>query len=487
MRPNMTRKIAKVIAIVLTAALVITSFSFVFLWASDTGTVYATTENEDLYLDQELNSLKEILTNVQINYKDEITYEKLLDGAYQGVFNALDDPYSVYYRTAEESNDFVENVSGEFSGIGVNLENYYGQCRVVAPIPGTPAEKVGIHSGDIIKNVDGVNVSDMTLDEIISLIKGKVGTKVTLTVNRNGTSLSFTMVRETICTTSVEFKMLDGNIGYIRIKQFDKDSHLEFKNAKLQLIAQGAKSFIVDVRNNPGGYVSAATDIAEQFMPKGPIIHFQQKGTLKETVSASGDGDLGKPIVLLVNNGSASASEILAGAWQDSGTAVLVGTTTFGKGVAQQVLEFNNGKYIKLSMYYFLTPKGHVINKVGVSPDFVVENYKEVDADTLTERYKSFAPMNEKNKPKAGDTGLNVYGAQQRLSLLGYEVTVTGVMDDKTVAAVKAIQKNQGLYVYGVLDYATMKAIDQETIKYINGADTDKDLQLEKAIQLLMK
>jgi carboxyl-terminal processing protease len=138
-------------------------------------------------------------------------------------------------------------------------------------------------------------------------------------------------------------------------------------------------------------------------------------------------------------------------------------------------------------MYYFLTPKGHVINKVGVSPDFVVENYKEVDAAALTERYKSFAPMNEKNKPKAGDTGLNVYGAQQRLSLLGYEVTVTGVMDDKTVAAVKAIQKNQGLYVYGVLDYATMKAIDQETIKYINGADTDKDLQLEKAIQLLMK
>ncbi|NLY70962.1 MAG: peptidase S41, partial [Clostridiales bacterium] len=196
-------------------------------------------------------------------------------------------------------------------------------------------------------------------------------------------------------------------------------------------------------------------------------------------------GDLGIPVVLLVNKGTASASEILAAALKESGVATLVGTKTFGKGVAQKIVYLNNGSSYKLSMYYFLTPNKNRIDKVGITPDYIVENYKGIDTEALLAQYSTFAKMNEKTKPKLGDVGLNVYGAQQRLSLLGYEVPISGTMDEKTTEAVKAFQKSQGLYEYGVLDYATMNALDQTAYEYSIGADIERDLQLDKAVELL--
>jgi carboxyl-terminal processing protease len=256
----------------------------------------------------------------------------------------------------------------------------------------------------------------------------------------------------------------------------------------LKLLAAGAKSFIVDVRNNPGGYVGGAVDIAEQLMPAGPIVHFQQQGEIVETYSANGTGNLDVPVVLLINEGSASASEILAAAWQDSGTAILVGMQTYGKGVAQQIIDTAGGGKAKLSMYYFLSPNKDAIDRVGVKPDYIVRNYTESDvsaAERLYDEYKGFAPMTEKSKPSLGDTGLNVFGAQQRLSLLGYGLKISGTMDGETAAAVKAFQAEQGLFPYGVLDYSTMNALDKAVLEYITGAADRKDLQLEKAIELL--
>lgn len=485
MSPKMTKFVAKILAIILIVALVITSFSFVFFLGTGDGAVYGATTKEQLLLDEQLDFLEDLMVDVKLNYKDEITYEELIEGAYQGVFEALGDPYSVYYPTEEESNSFVESVSGEFSGVGVSMEDVDGKCRVVAPIPGTPADKAGILAGDIITKVDGVDISSMDLNLIVLKIKGEAGTSVTLTIDRNGLTMTFPLTREIIKTNSVSFHMVEPTIGYIQIAQFDNDSHTEFRNAKLQLLSQGAKSLIVDVRNNPGGYTTVAADIANQLMPKGPITHYEQRGSIVETVSATGEGDLGIPIVLLVNEGSASASEILAGAWQDSETAIVVGTTTFGKGVAQQLVELNNGDQMKLSVFYFLTPDQHVIDHVGITPDYVVDTYKGVDKEELLDELKSFAPMAEKEKPKAGDTGLNVYGAQQRLSLLGYGVAVTGTMDGKTVDAVKSFQKSQGLYSYGVLDFSTMGRLDTASANFVSGADNEKDLQLEKATLLL--
>ncbi|HML37377.1 MAG TPA: S41 family peptidase [Bacillota bacterium] len=488
MDPYKTRKIAKVIAIIIAVAMIITSFSFVILlpglFGMEGSVVYAATAADDQ--DQQMENLKQYIEYVQKNYKDDVSFDQLIDGAYGGVIDSLGDPYSVYYGSSEEGKDFVEAVTGEFSGVGVSIEDYNGTCRVVAPIPGTPAEKSGIKTGDIITRIDGTDISKKTLEEAASMMRGDEGTKITLTIDRNGQALSFTLTREKIKNVSVNYKMLDGQIGYIQITSFDNDSNDEFRLAKKALMDKGAKALILDLRNNPGGMVNTALDIADQLMPAGPITHFEQKGQIVESYSADGKSKLTIPMVLLVNEGSASASEILAGALQDSKTAAaLVGTTTFGKGVAQQVIDMEDGTTLKLSMFYFLTPDKHRIDHTGITPDYTVQNSSNADEQELAEKYATFAPMSEKVKPKAGDTGLNVYGAQQRLSMIGYSVKVSGTMDDATVEAVKEFQKENGLYPGGVLDYTTIGVLEKATVSYITGAKSGEDLQLDKAIEVV--
>ena len=479
MNQKTTKAIARVIAIILVAALVITTFTFVFSWA-DSG--------DQVSWDKEFSFLKDLIIKTKTDYKDEVSYETLFSGAYQGVIQSLNDPYSVFYPTQEEGEKFEESVSGEFYGVGVSIEQTRGETVVIAPIAGGPAERAGILSGDIITSVDGKDVSSLSLETVADMLKGQKGTKVTVSIKRQGTILNFTLIREKIKVSSVDFEMLEGNIGYIGISQFSKETHLEFKSAKLQLIAKGAKSFIVDVRNNPGGYVDVAVDIAEQLMPKGPIVHFQQKGKIVESISAKGTGDLKKPVVLLINEGSASSSEILAAAWQDSKTALIVGTVSYGKGVAQQVYTLANSEKMKLSTFYFLSPNKNVIDGVGIKPDYLVKNpgsaSKAVD-EKLKAKYENLAPMNEAIKPKVGDAGLNVFGAQQRLSLLGYKLTLSGKMDQGMLSLVKNFQKEAGLYPYGVLDYSTMAALDKAARELVLGASDTEDLQLKKAIELL--
>lgn len=484
MSQKTTKAIARVIAILLALALVVSTFTYVF------GTeVYAAGDqgNTDAYLESETEALKSLVHYIEEHYKDEVSYTELMSGAFKGVMEALGDPYSVYYLSVAESEEFLDSVNGQFNGIGVSITMENERCKVVAPLPGTPAETAGIRSGDIITRVDDMDVSGLTLSQVSTLLKGEKGTKVKVTVERDGISMDFVITRATISTSAVSYELLEDDIGYIQIKEFDADSQAEFTEAKLKLIAAGARSFIVDVRNNPGGYVSAAINIANQLMPKGDIMHFEQRGEIIETYKANGQGLTGVPVVLLVNEGSASASEILAGAWKDSQSATLVGTTTYGKGVAQQVVELENEGAIKLSMYYFLTPKKHVIDGVGISPDYVVENYSQAEAEILAEQYLSFAPMTEDEKPGPGDTGLNVYGAQQRLAMLGYEVSVTGTMDEATVAAVKGFQTDAGLYSYGVVDYTTRNAIDKAAVTMASGAGAGEDRQLKRAVELLTK
>jgi len=488
MDPYKARKMAKLVAIIIVIAMVVTSFSFILFLPSMFGmqgsVVYAETNEDGKSLNQQVAELEQYLNYIQKYYKDDITYEKLINGAYNGIMEALEDPYSVYYKDQKEEESFVESVTGEFSGIGLSLESYFGQCRVVAPIVDTPAERAGVKSGDIVTKVDNVDVTTKTLDEAVSLMRGEAGTKVNLTINRNGQVLVFSMIREAIKNASVNYKMIDNEIGYIQITSFDNDTNTEFRKARIALVNKGAESFIVDVRNNPGGLINTATDIANQLMPKGPITHFEQKGEIIETLSADGNASYKMPTILLVNEGSASASEILAGALQDSKTATLVGATTYGKGVAQQVVTFPSGANMKLSMYYFLTPNKNKIDHIGIIPDYTVKNTTNLNLEEIANKYMSFAPMSEKVKPKSGDTGLNVYGAQQRLELIGYDVKINGTMDTKTVAAVSKLQKESGLSPYGVLDYTTMNTLDKKVKDFVTGSN-DKDFQLEKAIELL--
>jgi carboxyl-terminal processing protease len=486
--PYKARKVAKVIAIIIALAMIITSFSFVFmlpgLFGWEGSVVYAAS-SDTADLDSQMKELETYIQTIKENYKDNVDYSQLVDGAYKGVIDSLGDPYSVYYETPEEAENFIEAVSGEYSGIGLSIENYNGKCRVIAPLVGTPAERSGIKSGDIVTKIDGIDISTKTLDEAADMMKGAESTKVTLLIDRAGQKLTFTLTREKIKTTSVYPKVLDDKIGYIQITSFDNDTNVEFASALETLEQQGIKSLIIDERNNPGGYTNVAMDIAAQLIPKGPIAYYMHQGAVVETYVSNGVNDYDLPTVLLVNEGSASASEILAGALQDSKTAKLIGTTTFGKGVAQVIFDEPSGMNTKLSVEYFVTPNKNKIDHVGIKPDYTVQNTSNQDSEALAQKYIGFAPMNEKVKPVAGSVGLNVYGAQQRLAMIGYSVTVSGTMDAATVDAVKKFQKENGLYASGVLDFTTMASIDKATVIYITGAKNTQDLQLEKAISLL--
>ena len=249
--------------------------------------VYAGTSDDDL--DQQMADLKQYIEYIQKNYKDDVTYDQLVKGAFSGVVESLGDPWSVYYGASGEGENFIESVTGEYSGVGLSVENYNGQCRVVAPIPGTPAEKSGILSGDVIKKIDAADISSKTLNEAVTLMRGEEGTKVTLTIDRSGKTMSFTLTRAKIKNISVFSKVIEGShIGYIQITSFDNDTNNEFKTALTALERHGITALIIDERNNPGGLVSTAMDIANQLMPKGPITHFMQKGKTVETYSADG-------------------------------------------------------------------------------------------------------------------------------------------------------------------------------------------------------
>lgn len=480
MDPYKARKMAKWVAVIIIFTMIVTSFSFVFflpsMFGSENYTAYGTS-NTTQDLDSYIKFIKD-------NYKDEVTTEQLVSGSYEGIVNSLNDPYSVFYSTGEEGEAFIEQVSGEFSGIGVTLESYDGMCRVTGTIPGSPAEKEGVKAGDTIIKVAGKNVESMSLEEIVALLKGEIGTAVEIVVERAGSSnLTFKLVRAKISTASVFSEMQEDKIGYIAISGFDSDTQIEFANARMSLINKGAKSLIIDIRNNPGGFINGAIDIANQLMPKGPIVHTMQKGKIIETIEAKGT-EYALPTVLLINERSASASELLAGALQDSKTATLVGTTTFGKGIMQQVMPIDENSSLKLSTHYFLTPNKNKIDKVGITPDYTVANTVNLNQEDFLE-YLKFAPMKEATKPKKGDTGLNVFGAQQRLELLGYDVSVTGTMDAKTVAAVNQFQKAAGFKPYGVLDNTTKAALEKEVQEMIVGVKNAEDLQLKKAIELL--
>lgn len=495
MNPMKTRKIARVLAVLIVVAMLLTSFSYLtVLWGGAEGQVVHGAESsavvtdpaDENYTQSQLAFLQKLISYIETNYKDKVNVEDLIHGAYNGVLESLDDPYSVYYVTEEDGKNFTQLVSGEYEGIGVKLGDDAKGVLVTAVVPNSPAEAAGLKAGDIITEVDGQALKGMTAKQGVTYIRGEKGSTASITVDRNGATLKFSVIRDSVNTDSVATKMLDGKIGYINITSFDNDSHLEFALAKAKLEDEGAASLIIDLRDNGGGLIATALNIAEQLMPAGPIVNYSAQGEDLGSEQASGKNKLDKPLVVLVNENTASASEILAGALQDSKTGVLVGNKTYGKGVAQQVINMKNGGSVKLSQFYFLTPDKHMIDHVGITPNHIVYNGDRENGPKLLESFQSFAPMKEQTVALAGQTGLNVYGAQQRLGMLEYAVDINGTMDQKTVAAVTRFQADQGLYAYGGLDMATVKALEKSATEYVYaGVYGTEDNQLNKAIELL--
>lgn len=307
-------------------------------------------------------------------YEGEVDEDALAEGIYSGYTAALGDPYTEYYDR-EETAALMESTSGEFSGIGATMtQNTDGPGAVITAVyEGSPAAEAGLQAGDVISKVDGNDVSGMDLDSIVSVIKGEKGTEVKITVLRYGQEIETAAVRDIIQMQTVDSVMLDDQVGYISVSEFDDVTYDQFKSALDSLEAQGMAGLVIDLRNNPGGNLDTVTDMLKLLLPEGPIVSITDKNGDTEEITCDGSNEFTKPLAVLVNQYSASASEVFCGAVQDYGIGSIVGVTTFGKGVVQQLMDLGDGTCLKVTIAEYYTPSGRSINGIGVEPDVEVE------------------------------------------------------------------------------------------------------------------
>ncbi|MBQ1794002.1 MAG: S41 family peptidase [Peptostreptococcaceae bacterium] len=308
--------------------------------------------------------------SIENDFYKKVDKEELINGALKGMFEATGDQYSQYY-TKSEFEKLMEQTSGTFVGIGVVISPVEDEnlITVVAPMEGSPAEKSGIKSGDKILKVNGEDVSSKQMDKALTLIKGKEGTTVNITIKRNNQVLDFDVKREKIINKTIEYKVIDDNIGYIKMYSFDEHTYKDFTKALDKLEAKNIKGLVIDLRDNPGGLLNICEDIADEILDQDQVIVSvkNNKEKSKEYVSDN-KKQLDLPIALLINSGSASASEILTGAIVDNGKGIAVGTTTFGKGLVQTVRQMRDGTGFKLTTAQYYTPSGAYINGKGIKP-----------------------------------------------------------------------------------------------------------------------
>jgi len=308
--------------------------------------------------------------------KSQVDHQKLIYGAIKGMVDAVGDPYTVY-QTPSQREVSDTDLRGSFDGIGIQVDMKDNRLTVVAPIEGSPAEAAGFRPGDVILEVDGKSLSGKTLNDTVGLIRGQRGTPVTLTVLRQGTTDPFpiTVVRAEIKLKSVRSRMLDDQVGYLRISSFSASTGTEMASGVKNLIDQQARGIVVDLRNNPGGYLSASVEASAQFVEPGSVVLYQKSGNgdVKTYRTEGGGLATGVPVAVLINKGSASASEIMAGALRDNRRAVLVGEKSFGKGTVQNVHELSDKSGLRVTTAQWLTPSEKPIQGVGLVPDTVVE------------------------------------------------------------------------------------------------------------------
>lgn len=319
---------------------------------------------------------EEVFNLVKDSYPFEVDDSKLIEAALKGMLQSID-PYSNYY-TKEEAESMYAPIYGKFSGIGIYIEEKEGYINVVSTIKGQPAEKAGIKKDDLIISVNDTDVKDMGLEKSSSMIKGPNGTKVKIGVKRGEKILTFDITRETITINPVKYEILENNIGYIIIEDFNSQSTAEVKKALNEFDKKNITKVILDLRDNPGGLLNEALSISRLFVPSGAILHVKEKN--KELVTYR--SVLLKPkykLAVLVNENSASASEILAGAIKDRKAGTLIGTKTFGKGIIQSLISVSDGSMVKLTTAEYLTPNKTSIHGKGIEPNIVIVNTEKED------------------------------------------------------------------------------------------------------------
>ncbi|MEI6716170.1 MAG: S41 family peptidase [Candidatus Saccharibacteria bacterium] len=315
-------------------------------------------------------------------FDGDINSEKQSQGATEGMVASLGDPYTTYL-TAKDNKELSDQLTGKLSGVGIEIGTKNDRLTVIAPIDGTPASKAGIRAGDVIVAIDGQDTSGLSTDEAVKKIRGDKGTEVTLTIMRDGAApQDIKIIRDDISVPSVTTEIKPGNIGYIKIRTFGAETANDVSKAAQEFANAGVKAVVIDVRDNPGGYLDASVKISSEFMSSGVVVEERSRNEKNKVINAQSGGSLTKvPVVILVNEGSASASEIMAGALHDNGRAVLVGEKTYGKGSVQEIIclsSLNIGAdcktdSLKVTVAHWYTPKGINISKEGIKPDVEVK------------------------------------------------------------------------------------------------------------------
>jgi carboxyl-terminal processing protease len=425
--------------------------------------------------DEQFTKLLDAYNTLSKSYYQDVKGDTLLNGAIDGMVKSLDDPYSTY-MSPSEAQDFHENISSSFEGIGAEIKEEDGKIVVDVPIKGAPAEKAGIKPNDKILSVDGKSLTGMKVTEAVTYIRGKKGSKAELVIERPGETgqLNITVVRDTIPVETVKSEMLEDGMGRITMSKFAETTADEFDKALKSLKGQGMKGLVLDMRQNPGGLLDVCVQIANELIPDQKLILQVETRDGKKEVYRSKHGKADYPVVVLVDGGSASAAEILAGALKESGNYPLVGEKTFGKGTVQTTKSYDDGSNIKYTMAKWLTPNGNWIHKKGIEPDYAVKLPEYADL-----------PYLDPDKELKPDTFSNeVKTAQVMLEALGYQPgRKDGFFDDQTKQAVVAFQKVENLEADGVVKGKTTSKMIELLQKKIQSNDT----QLDKAKQVLRK
>lgn len=423
---------------------------------------------------KEFNKLYEAFDTLNKSYYRDLNQKTLINGAINGMVESLNDPYSDYMSNVE-SKSFHSSISSSFEGIGAEIQEKDGHILIVSPIKGSPAEKAGLKPNDIIISVDGKSLQGMNSTEAVTQIRGKKGTKVQLSIQRVGadTPVTVPIVRDTIPIETVYGEMVEDGIAKVQVTSFSSNTSKELVTTLNDLQKKGMKGLVLDLRQNPGGLLDQAISISSMFVPKGKIVVKEEdrNGKIKE-IASQNEGSPNLPLVVLIDKGSASASEILAAAVKESAGIPLIGEKSFGKGTVQTASDFSDGSNLKYTIAKWLTPNGNWIHKKGIKPD----------VEVALPDYATLPIINPEKELAISSSSTEVQSAQKMLKVIGFDPgREDGFFDEKTKAAVVSFQTAQKLPVDGVLKGdSTLKLMEllRDKIK-------TNDTQLSKAVEVL--
>lgn len=425
-----------------------------------------------------VHPIPEIIELIQSVHPSATDRESLIKAAIKGMLESLGDPYS-YYLDPEEYRDFSQEIRGFFGGIGVVVERREGFVTVVSVLPGTPADQQGLEPGDRLLAVDGKSIEGAEINQAVRLIRGEPRTKVKIKLWRNGRTFEVELTRAVIELPAVDTRYLDeARVGYVKVTEFSAGVGDQVAYIYRRYANMGVRGVVLDLRNNPGGLLEEAMTVADALVLRGSLVQIVDSRGGKTEVPATGHAP-GPFLVVLVNGGSASAAEVVAGAVQDSGAGLLVGTKTFGKASVQDVIPLPTGGAIRLTVARYLTPKGRLIDGKGLEPDVKVE-----EADPHYQP-PPFAPLGRRAL-RPGLLGLDVLGLQQRLRYLGYDPGPDdGVYGSRTAKAVAAFQRARGIREGGA-GPRTLAAVEKAVQQRVEARRKDgSDRVLQKALAII--